>query len=105
MTAKRDLEYQLEQANNTEKVLLRRIETEEWTIELYAELVEHQQETASIRAKLQAVDEHINEGAYIRTGFEWKCESEAPTGIFLKQEQWRGDQRYIGVLELEGVRI
>ena len=102
MTAKRDLEYQLEQANNTEKVLLRRMETEEWTIELYAELVEHQQETASIRAKLQAVDEHINEGAYIRTGFEWKCESEAPTGIFLKQEQWRGDQRYIGVLELEG---
>ena len=78
-----------------------RIDTGEWTPDLYAELVLHQEEVEAIRSKLQVTEERINEGAYIRTGYDWKCESEAPTGMFLKQEQWRGDQRYIGVLELE----
>merc|ERR1712004_702073 len=82
--------------------VLHRIDNEEWTLELYAELTLHQEEVEAIRSQLQVTEERINEGAYIRTGYDWKCESEAPTGIFLKQEQWRGDQRYIGVLELEG---
>ena len=97
-----DLNDKLQRALETEKQLLHRIDNEEWTLELYAELTLHQEEVEAIRSQLRVTEERINEGAYIRTGYDWKCESEAPTGIFLKQEQWRGDQRYIGVLELEG---
>ena len=97
-----DLNDKLQRALETEKQLLHRIDNEEWTLESYAELTLHQEEVEAIRSQLRVTEERINEGAYIRTGYDWKCESEAPTGIFLKQEQWRGDQRYIGVLELEG---
>ena len=55
----------------------------------------------TLNGELRIINDHINEGAYLRTGYDWKCESEAPTEIFLKQEQWRGQQRYIGILELE----
>ena len=50
------------------------------------------------KEKLQA---HINQGAYVRTGQHWKCESEAGSKLFFQQERWRGDQRYIGVLEVD----
>ena len=55
----------------------------------------------TLQGELKIINDHLNEGAYLRTGYNWKCESEAPTKIFLKQEQWRGQQRYIGILELE----
>ena len=59
---------------------------------------------STLQARVANIDQHLNEGAYIRTGYHWKCESEASTKLFLQQEKWRGTQRYIGILEIdEGV--
>ena len=55
-----------------------------------------------IQKKLQDIDTHMNEGAYIRCGTAWKCESEAPSKIFFQQEKWSGQQRFMGILEVEG---
>ena len=52
--------------------------------------------------EISDIDNHINEGAYIRCGQAWKCESEAPSKIFLQQEKWRGQQRFMGIVEVEG---
>merc|ERR550532_3904418 len=70
-------------------------ETEEAYIEVKALLTNLQKEILDI-------DNHINEGAYIRCGQHWKCESEAPTKIFLQQEKWRGQQRFMGIIEVDG---
>ena len=48
------------------------------------------------------IDTHLNEGAYIRCGASWKCESEAPSKIFFQQEKWKGQQRFMGILEVDG---
>ena len=48
------------------------------------------------------IDTHLCEGAYIRCGSKWKCESEAPTKVFFQQEKWRGQQRFIGIVEVDG---
>ena len=48
------------------------------------------------------IDNHLCEGAYIRCGSKWKCESEAPTKVFFQQEKWRGQQRFIGIVEVDG---
>ena len=55
-----------------------------------------------IQKKLQDIDTHLNEGAYIRCGTAWKCESESPSKIFFQQEKWSGQQRFMGILEVEG---
>ena len=48
------------------------------------------------------IDTHMNEGAYIRCGAKWKCESEAPSRVFFQCEKWRGQQRYMGIVEVDG---
>ena len=73
-----DLNDKLRRALETEKQLLLRIDNEEWTLDLYTELALHQEEVEAIRSQLRVTEERINEGAYIRTGYDWKCESEAP---------------------------
>ena len=55
-----------------------------------------------IEKLLLDIDTQICEGAYIRCGAKWKCESEQPTKIFMQQEKWRGQQRYLGILEVDG---
>ena len=75
-----------------EKLLLLRIDNEEWTLDLYAELALHQEEVEAIRSQLQVTEERINEGAYIRTGYDWKCESEAPTGISNSNKNTTGNR-------------
>ena len=69
-----------------------------------------EEEQAVVEAIIQAgakqkekerLQDHINHGAYVRTGQHWKCESEAGSKLFFQQERWRGDQRYIGVLEVD----
>ena len=64
-------------------------------------MIEVQKELSTLNARLTNIDNHLNEGAYIRTGFHWKCESEASSKLFLQQEKWRGTQRYIGILEVD----
>ena len=55
-----------------------------------------------MQKELNDIDTHLCEGAYIRSGANWKCESEAPTKIFLQLEKWSGQQRFIGIVEVEG---
>ena len=56
----------------------------------------------NLQKELFDIDTHMCEGAYIRCGAKWKCESEAPTKVFFQQEKWRGQQRFMGILEVEG---
>ena len=53
------------------------------------------------RKEKEALEAHINQGAYVRTGQHWKCESEQGSKLFFQQEKWRGEQRYLGVLEVD----
>ena len=53
------------------------------------------------RKEKEKLEAHINQGAYIRTGQHWKCESEQGSKLFFQQEKWRGDQRYLGILEVD----
>ena len=55
-----------------------------------------------LQKKILDIDTHLCEGAYIRCGSRWKCESEAPTKVFFQQEKWRGQQRFIGIVEVDG---
>ena len=48
------------------------------------------------------METHINEGAYLRCGAKWKCESEAPSKVFFQCEKWKGQQRFIGIIEVDG---
>ena len=66
------------------------------------ELIKVKSEIMGFQKVIIDIDTHLSEGAYIRCGAKWKCESEAPTKIFLQQEKWRGQQRFIGILEVEG---
>ena len=56
----------------------------------------------NLQKELLDIDTHLCEGAYIRCGAKWKCESEAPTKVFFQQEKWRGQQRFMGILEVDG---
>ena len=53
------------------------------------------------RKEKEQLEAHINQGAYVRTGQHWKCASEQGSKLFFQQEKWRGDQRYLGVLEVD----
>ena len=66
-----------------------------------AKIVEALAQANSKRKEKEKLQSHINQGAYIRTGQHWKCESEAGSRLFFQQEKWRGDQRYIGILEVD----
>ena len=54
-----------------------------------------------LQKQIYDIDTHMCEGAYIRCGTAWKCESEAPSKIFFQQEKWCGQQRFIGLVEVE----
>ena len=59
-------------------------------------------EQANVKRKeKEKLEAHINQGAYVRTGQHWKCESEQGSKLFFQQEKWRGDQRYLGILEVD----
>ena len=66
-----------------------------------AKVAEALAQANSKRKEKEKLQSHINQGAYIRTGQHWKCESEAGSKLFFQLEKWRGDQRYIGVLEVD----
>ena len=55
-----------------------------------------------LQREILDIDTHLCEGAYIRCGSKWKCESEAPTKVFFQQEKWRGQQRFMGIVEVDG---
>ena len=55
-----------------------------------------------LQKEIKDLETHINEGAYLRCGAKWKCESEAPSKVFFQCEKWRGQQRFIGVIEVDG---
>ena len=55
-----------------------------------------------IQKEIHDIETHLCEGAYIRCGSRWKCESEAPTKVFFQQEKWRGQQRFMGIIEVDG---
>ena len=72
-----------------------------YTPEEESRVIEALANTNSKRKEIEKLQAHINQGAYVRTGQHWKCESEAGTKLFFQQEKWRGDQRYIGILEVD----
>ena len=72
-----------------------------YTPEQEAKIVEALAQANTKRKELEKLQSHINQGAYVRTGQHWKCESEAGSKLFFQQEKWRGDQRYIGILEVD----
>ena len=49
--ARVDLQEKLQRALENEKQLLLRLDTEEWTLDLYAELVLHREEVEAIRSR------------------------------------------------------
>ena len=59
------------------------------------------EQASAKRKEKEKLEAHINQGAYVRTGQHWKCESEQGSKLFFQQEKWRGDQRYLGVLEVD----
>ena len=65
------------------------------------EIIEALEKANEKRREKEQLHSHINQGAYIRTGQHWKCESEAGSKLFFQQEKWRGEQRYIGILEVD----
>ena len=65
------------------------------------EIIEALEKANEKRREKEQLNSHINQGAYIRTGQHWKCESEAGSKLFFQQEKWRGEQRYIGILEVD----
>ena len=54
-----------------------------------------------LQKEIRDLETHIHEGAYLRCGAKWKCESEAPSKVFFQCEKWRGQQRYIGIVEVD----
>ena len=66
------------------------------------DLMQIKTEIKTLQKNLQDIDNHLNEGAYIRCGTAWKCESEAPSKMFFQLEKWSGQQRFMGILEVEG---
>ena len=57
---------------------------------------------AVLQKEIKDLETHINEGAYLRCGAKWKCESEAPSKVFFQCEKWKGQQRFIGIIEVDG---
>ena len=55
-----------------------------------------------LQKEIKDLETHINEGAYLRCGAKWKCESEAPSKVFFQCEKWKGQQRFIGIVEVDG---
>ena len=101
---KYEAEERLENAVRREKEYEALRAAGDFSRELEVKMVEVLQNLSTLQARVANIDQHLNEGAYIRTGYHWKCESEASTKLFLQQEKWRGTQRYIGILEIdEGV--
>ena len=98
---KRVVEDRLAEATRRVKKCQTLRDNGDYTSELEVKMLEAQNSLSTFKARLVNIDQHLNEGAYIRTGYHWKCESEASTKLFLQQEKWRGTQRYIGILEIE----
>ena len=101
LTQKREVEDRLAAATRRVQECQRLRDQGDFTDELEVIMLEAQRTLGTSKARLSNIDQHLNEGAYIRTGYHWKCESEASSKIFLQQEKWRGTQRYIGILEIE----
>ena len=101
LTQKREVEDRLAAATRRVQECQRLRDQGDFTDELEVKMLEAQRTLGTSKARLSNIDQHLNEGAYIRTGYHWKCESEASSKIFLQQEKWRGTQRYIGILEIE----
>ena len=58
-------------------------------IEAEEPFIEYKRKIKNLKKELDDIDTHLCEGAYIRCGAKWKCESEAPTKIFLQQEHYK----------------
>ena len=72
-----------------------------FTPEQEKEIVEALAAASAKSKEKETLEAHINQGAYVRTGQHWKCESEQGSKLFFQQEKWRGEQRYLGVLEID----
>ena len=55
-----------------------------------------------LQKEIKDIETHLCEGAYIRCGAKWKCESEAPSRVFFQCEKWKGQQRFMGIIEVDG---
>ena len=104
LNQKREAEDSLEAAVKQQRELETLRVTQGYSRDLEVKMAEVFSSLSTLKSRVANIDQHLNEGAYIRTGYHWKCESESGTKIFLQQEKWRGTQRYIGILEVdEGV--
>ena len=100
MSRKESIEVRLMKATQRHDVLLNEFKAGH-IAKTADELMDVKTTIKLLQKNLEDIDTHLNEGAYIRCGSAWKCESEAPTKIFFQQEKWRGQQRFIGILEVE----
>ena len=104
LNQKREAEEKLEAATKQQSECETLRATEDYSRELEVKMAGVFSTLSALKSRIANIDQHLCEGAYIRTGYHWKCESESSTKIFLQQEKWRGTQRYIGILEVdEGV--
>ena len=102
LTRKERAEEQLRKESKVHDALLVRIRSEPLNGATEEAFFNSKNKISELQKELFDIDTHMNEGAYIRCGAKWKCESEAPSRVFFQCEKWRGQQRYMGILEVDG---
>ena len=68
---------------------------------LEEELLLVKEELSKLESGIDVVNAQLNEGAYVRCGFSWKCPSEQSSKVFFAMEKWRGAQRHLGIVEVD----
>ena len=101
MTRKEKAESKLRSATSSHEDLVRKLRTGPCG-DTEVAYISIKNVLTNLQKEILDIDTHLNEGAYIRCGAHWKCESEAPSKIFLQQEKWRGQQRFMGIIEVDG---
>ena len=102
LTRKERTEEQLRKETKVHDALLKRIRSEPSNGDTEEAFFVTKNKISVLQKELFDIETHMNEGAYIRCGAKWKCESEAPSKVFFQQEKWRGQQRFMGIIEVDG---
>ena len=102
LTRKERSEDQLRKESKVHDALLKRIRSDPPNGDTEEAFFISKNKISVLQKELFDIDTHINEGAYIRCGAKWKCESEAPSRVFFQCEKWKGQQRYMGIIEVDG---
>ena len=99
---KEEAEDKLRRESKVHDDLLNKIRTEPYSGDTEEAYIMCKSKLAVLQKEINDMESHICEGAYLRCGAKWKCESEAPSRVFFQCEKWRGQQRFIGILEVDG---